>query len=143
MDTIDMSDVFEEKKKFYSKNAIAISTFILSPIMGCILFAYNLKEMGKGRLAPVFILLSFIWAFAVRKLLSYITSSAFLQLYITNLLASLLLTFLIWNKFLGDDTEYESRPVWKPISIFVGICIALLAFNFFGGEEDDVYPSGL
>ena len=128
-----MSGVFEEKKKFYSKNAIAISTFILSPIMGCILFSYNLKEVGKGQLAPVFIVLSFVWAFVVRKLLSYITSSALLQLYITNLLASLLLTFLIWKKFLGDDTEYEGRPAWKPISIFVAVCVALLAFNFFGG----------
>jgi hypothetical protein len=128
-----MSDVFEEKKKFYSKNAIAISTFILSPIMGCILFAYNLKEVGKGRLAPVFIVLSFVWAFAVRKLISYITSSALLQLYVTNLLASLLLTYFVWNKFLGNSTEYETRPAWKPISIFVSVCVALLAFNFFSG----------
>jgi hypothetical protein len=130
--SVDMSDVFEEKKKFYSKNAVALSTFFLSPLLGCILFSYNLKEVGRGKLAPVFIILSIAWVIVIRKLSGIITSIPLLQLFIANFLASLLLTFVIWNRFLGDDIEYEARPAWKPVSIFIGICFLLMAFQYFG-----------
>jgi hypothetical protein len=131
---LDLSDVFEPKPKFYSKNAIAIWTTILSPFLGCILFSYNLKAVGKGKFAILFIIVGIFWNLGFRKLTASFIPYPILQLLIANLMGSLLLTFYFWNKLLGDDTEYDARPVWKPVLIFVGICVLLLSFNFFSGS---------
>jgi hypothetical protein len=127
-----MSDVFEENPRFYSKNAIAVWTIILSPLLGCILFAYNLKAVGRGKLALLFVLAGIAWTVVIKKLTGSIFSNPLLQLMISNLLGSVLLTFLFWKILLGDNTEYKSRPVWKPVLIFTGICVLLLSINYFG-----------
>ncbi len=130
--TVDLSDVFEVKYRFYSKNAIAIWTFFLSPLLGCILFAINLKNIGRGRLGVIFVIGGIVWIVSLRTLIGLFLENDLLKLLITNLTASLLLTFFFWTRILGDDTEYKIRPVWKPVLIFVGICVMLLAYNFFG-----------
>jgi hypothetical protein len=130
---VDLSDVFEPKPKFYSKNALAIWTIILSPFLGCILFSYNLKAFGKGKFAILFIIVGIFWNVGFRKLTATFIPNPLLQLLIANVTGSLILTFFFWNKLLGNDTEYDSRPVWKPVLIFAGICLLLLSINFFSG----------
>jgi len=132
---VDMSDVFESKPRFYSKNAIAIWTTILSPFFGSILFSFNLKAVGKAKYAALFIIAGIFWTIGFRRLTASLIPYPLLQLLIGNLTGSLLLTFSFWNKLLGDHPEYESRPVWKPVLIFTGICVALLSFNFFSGHS--------
>lgn len=107
--TVDMSEVFDEKKRFYAKNAIALSTLFLSPLLGCIMFSYNLKEIRKGKLAPFFIILSLVYIVVVKRLLGLILTNALIHLLIINGLASLFLTFILWNKFFSDYLEYEVR----------------------------------
>ncbi len=116
------------KPKFYSKEAIAGLT-LLSPILGCILFSYNLRAIGKGRFSPYFIIASIIWILLIKGLLTGKIDDPLFQLLIAGISGSLLMTFFIWDKFLSSYPIYEKKKVWKPILIFLGICVALIAFQ--------------
>jgi len=116
------------KPKFYSKEAIAGLT-LLSPILGCILFSYNLREIGKGKLSPYFIVASIAWIFLIERFLIGKIDDRLFQLLIAGILGSLLMTFFIWDKFLSNYPIYEKKKVWKPVFIFISICVALIAFQ--------------
>ena len=116
------------KPKFYSKEAIAV-LMILSPILGSILFSYNLKEVGKGRFSPYFIIAGILWILVTKRLLAGIINDPLSQLLFSGIAGCLLMTFFIWDKFLGNYPVYEKKAVWKPVLIFISICTALLLFQ--------------
>jgi Na+/H+ antiporter NhaA len=72
------------KPKFYSKEAVAVLT-ILSPILGTILFSYNLKEIGKGRFSPYFVIGGILWILLTKKLLAGIVADSLSQLLFSGL----------------------------------------------------------
>ncbi|MEO5564427.1 MAG: hypothetical protein ABIR18_13355 [Chitinophagaceae bacterium] len=112
------------KPKFYPLEAI-IGLTVLSPILGCILFSYNLKEIGKGNLSPYFVIGGIGWILLVRKLCEGKINEPLYQLLIAGLSGALVMIYL-WNTFLGSYPVYEKRKIWKPFLIFLGICIALI-----------------
>ena len=114
------------KPKFYSKEAIGILTLLFSPFLGCILFANNLQQIGKGKLSPYFIGVGIFWTLIIRQLTTGL--DLVFQLGISNMLGSLVLTYYFWDKYL-DGYTYEKKSFWKPTLIFVGICSALLLFQ--------------
>lgn len=116
------------KPKFYSKEAVAVLT-ILSPILGGILFSYNLKEVGKGKFSPYFIVGGILWILLTRALVAGIVADPLSQLLFSGISGCLLMNFFIWDRFLGNYTNYEKKPIWKPTLIFIGICIALVALQ--------------
>jgi hypothetical protein len=118
------------KPRFYSRQAIGISTVFLSAICGSILMAYNLKAAGKGKYAALVIILSFVWGGLMRTKLESFFPNPLIALLVFNSAAAVILASPVWDNFLGEYTEYEKRPAWKPVLIFVGICMALLALNF-------------
>ncbi len=111
------------KPKFYSKEAIGILSLLFSPFLGCILFSYNLREIGKSKLSPYFIIGGLIWLPILRLLTNGI--DLLFQLAIVNVLGSLLLTYYFWDKYL-DDYTFEKRSFWKPTLIFLAICGGLI-----------------
>lgn len=117
------------KPRFYSKLAIGVLTLFLSPFFGAILFSYNLREIGKGKLSPYFIVVGIFWTFIFKKLTEGFIENTLIQLLFSNLLGSLVLTFFLWDKFFLNYPEYETKKVWKPLFIFVGICVALILFQ--------------
>ena|SRR5688572_12127522 len=122
------------KPKFYSKEAIAVLT-ILSPILGSILFSYNLKEIGKGRFSPYFIIAGILWILLTRKLLAGIINDPLSQLLFSGISGCLIMTFFIWDRFLSNYPIYEKKSVWKPTQIFIGICTALLLFQLLSTRK--------
>src|SRR6478672_3295178 len=114
------------KPKFYSKEAIGILTLLFSPFLGCILFANNLQQIGKGKLGPYFIGVGIFWTLIIRQLTAGL--DLLFQLGISNILGSLLLTYYFWDKYL-DGYTFEKKSFWKPTLLFVGICSALLLFQ--------------
>jgi len=113
------------KPKFYSKEAVAV-LMILSPILGGILFSYNLREVGKGKIAPYFIIGGIIWILLTKKMIAGIVTGPLFQLLFSGILGCLVMNFFIWDRFLGNYPDYEQKPIWKPTLIFIGICTALL-----------------
>lgn len=116
------------KPRFYSKSAISLWTLILSPFFGAILFSYNLKEIGKG-FSPYFIVVGMFWTFIFKKLTEGFIENVLIQLLFSNLLGSLILTYFFWDKFFIYYPNYETKKVWKPMFVFVGIGVALILFQ--------------
>lgn len=114
--------------RLYSKTTMIISTLILTPLLGCILFSYNLKEIGKGKLSFIFIPIGFFWTVLFKKIIADFIPSSFIQLILSNIAGAFLMN-LLWDKFFIQYSEYEPRKPWKLLSIFVGIC--LLLFFYF------------
>lgn len=113
------------KPKFYSKNGIAILTLLLSPLLGSILFSYNLREIGRKQMVPAFILGSIVWIVVVKRLTVDVISNPLVQLLFANTLFSFVLS-LLWDTYFGRYEEYEKKSVRKPALIFLSICVALL-----------------
>jgi MFS family permease len=122
------------KPKFYSKEAVAVLT-ILSPILGGILFSYNLKEIGKGKFSPYFIIGGILWILLTRALVAGIVTDPLSQLLFSGISGCLVMNFFIWDRFLGNYPDYEKKPIWKPTLIFTGICVALVLFQLLSTRK--------
>jgi len=117
------------KPRLYSKKAIGLSTLFLSPFFGCILFAYNLTEIGKQRLNPFFILGGILWSFVFRQLVGEILKNDLFQFFISNAIGASILVFFYWDNFFSIYTSFETKKPWKPVIVFTGICVALLVIQ--------------
>lgn len=121
------------KYRFYTKQAIGLLALFLSPFFACILFAYNLKEIGKGKLFPFFIFGGLVYTAIVRQLTHSL--GTLFQILILNVVGSLLLTYYFWDKYLGAYNNYERKDFWKPTLIFIGICVVLLLAQVFTSRK--------
>jgi hypothetical protein len=109
------------KPRLNSKLSIGVSSIFLAPFFGCILLAYNLREIGKGKYGAYFIIGSLLWNFIMLK--QIIISSNFLVQYLaTNALGGLILSLFFWDKFFGTYDQFENRNPLKPILIYLAIC---------------------
>ena len=118
------------KVRFYSKSAIGIWTSLLTPFLGCILFAYNLREVGKGKAAPILVIIGIVWMVIMKKILGQFIQIDLVQLLISNVISAVILTTVVWDRFLGEYT-YEVKSPWKPVLVFFSICAALLLLQIF------------
>jgi hypothetical protein len=109
------------KPKLYPKLTIGISSIFLAPFFGCILFAYNLREIGKDKYGAYFIIGSLLWnAIMLRGVI--ISNNFLVQYLVTNALGGLLLSLFFWDKFFGMYRSFENRNPLKPILIYLAIC---------------------
>jgi hypothetical protein len=46
-----------------------------------------------------------------------------------------IMTQFFWNKYIGEETKYRTKPIWKPLIISLVITIPFLLTIIFGGEE--------
>ena len=119
------------RPRFYSRLAIGISTVFLSAIFGAILMASNFKAAGYGKYRAPLIVLALIWGGLIRTRMARFFPNELIALLVFNIIGAVILAYPVWDNFLGEHTEYETRPVWQPILIFTGICAALLAVTIF------------
>jgi hypothetical protein len=124
--------------KLYSRTAILLFSLLL-PFISIILFAQNLRAIGKRKAAlllfVLFVLLPSISALSFFKI-SADTSDTIFWLRIIlpfafNISLGLLLIFPLWNYFFKEIPEYEIKPVnWMlMLAVFLGICIFFYALQ--------------
>ncbi len=123
------------KPRFYSKEAIGLSTLFLTPFFGCILFAYNLNEIGKQKVSPFFIIGGILWSVVFKKLIGEVLRDDLFQLLVSNALGASILGFYLWDKFFSIYPSYDTKKIWKPLIVFVSICLALLLFQIFAFKK--------
>ena len=123
------------KPRFYSKEAIGVSSLFLTPLFGCILFAYNLKEIGLQRLNPFFIIGGILWSLVFRKLVGEILRDNLFQLFVSNAVGAAILGLFLWDRFFDSYPSYDTKKVWKPLIVFTSICLALLLFQIFATRK--------
>jgi hypothetical protein len=126
-----------ESVKFFSKTLIFVFSVLMSVIFGCLLFADNLNQAGRGKyILPLIaggFLYNMLFAFVLR---SVITDSTLLLvgLQVANLLGAYILVVPVWNNLLGDIEEYEKKSPIGPLIIFLLITVALAMFILKTGK---------
>jgi hypothetical protein len=119
------------KLQLYSKQAIGLLALLLSPFLAAILFAYNLREIGKGKIGPLFIIGALFFTGLTRQLAKEV--NVLYQLAMVNIFGSLVLTYL-WDKYF-DNYDFEKRNFWKPTMFFLAVFVALFLAQFFYGKK--------
>ena len=118
--------------EFYSHRAIWMFSTIFSVIFGAALLSSNLKDKRKVRWT--------VWGFGIVYtgltifLLSFIPRSTGLTVGV-NGLGAWIMTQIFWNKYLGVETKYRTKAIWKPLIISIIITIPLLLAIIYGGQE--------
>jgi hypothetical protein len=119
------------QQRLYSKQAIGLLALLLSPFLASVLFAYNLKETGKGKIGPLFILGALFFTGIITQLTTHL--DWFYRMSIVNVAGSLLLTFL-WDQYFSGYS-YKKKNFWKPTLFFIGVMIVLFLLQlFFSGK---------
>jgi hypothetical protein len=112
----------------YSKNAIGILSLLLSPLLGTILFAHNLKAIGEAKLGPAFVLGSIFLAGMIRRIAPNL--NPWIVLAIINIVGSSLLYFYFWDKFFGKY-EFKRKNFWPPTLFFVFVISVVIVAQYF------------
>lgn len=128
------------KPRFYSKEAIAIGTVFLTPILGCILFGANLRAAGKGKMTPFLIIGSIIWTGVLNQFTRTWIANPLIQIFLSNAIAAALMVTVVWNYFLSEYPVFERRSPWKVVIIFSGVCVALLLLQLLVARRSLAIP---
>jgi hypothetical protein len=120
----------EEKPKLTTKTAVLIFSFLLSTVFGALLFAQNLKEIGKTKVIINIILFSVFWNIIISKILGKIIENGIVVYGITNILGGLILVIPFWNYYLKEIIDYKARRIWAPLIVFVVIVCGYIALIF-------------
>lgn len=123
-----MIDTGEEKPKIYVKAVILIFSVLLSTLFGAVLFAQNLRSVGKIKEIFNILLFAIFWNTLVLKILGLISPNAILNYGITNTVGGLLLIIPFWNYYLAEIVDYKRRTIWLPILFFIVLVGGLTAF---------------
>ncbi len=117
------------KPRFYTRLSIALCTLFLTSFFGAVLFTYNLREAGKGKMAWPVVLCSVFWYPFIERLTGRLFPQlSLIPLIIANVLGAIILAYPLWYNLLDDVREYEKRSVLRPLLIFLGICAVMVLF---------------
>lgn len=110
---------------YYSQSAINIFSILFSVFFGSFMLAANCKDAGRKQW-PV-LLFGFLYTgVALMVLLQF--SRNVMSTYIANSVGVLLMYELFWKRYIGNDTKYRSKPIWKPLIIGLIIFIPVIIF---------------
>lgn len=111
----------------YSKGAIRAFSFIFTTLFGAFLLSDNV--IGKKN---KFIVIGFGIAYTTISaiLLNIIPSNTFWVLAL-NAAGGLGLTTTFWDKYVGKDMKYRSKPIWLPLIISIIITIPLFLIAIY------------
>ena len=123
----------EQGPLLFSKRTIQVFSVVFSVFFGSILLAINLRQF---KLKTGIVLLPVGIGFACNYLLMMligITNSTGIPIIVINGLLGILLTDIFWKRYIGEETEYQKRPVTVPLLIGIGISLVMLIMMMVGG----------
>jgi len=105
--------------ELYSRHALSTFCLFLSPLFGSILFAINLKILGK---------MDFIFPIIVFGLLLTSASLLFVQSVIKlsmtiNMIGAMFFYSYFWNRYIGKGTKYRVKSIVAPL--IIGILLSI------------------
>lgn len=106
----------------YSKGAITGFSLFFSTVFGAVLLSSNINDT-KGK----WIVIGFgaVYTTVSIIILNLIPPNTFYVLLL-NTAGGLGLTSTFWDKFVGKETKYRAKPIWKPLIISILITIPFL-----------------
>jgi hypothetical protein len=129
--SIDGDLVDWDTPRYYTKDAIFLVSALLSPLWGAILMAVNLSKKSK---AGTVVSVVFGVVYAILVIIARFSVSDFKWTlgFALNCLGGLLITTVIWNKYIGKDTNFIKRPAWIVLAIFLLMVLFLWILMVLG-----------
>lgn len=112
-----------EAPQLYSQQAIYIFSLLFSVLFGSVMLAHNLYKLKKP----------FIWAILFGLL--YSSGTVYLleeyhgslpMTFIVSALGAVVLYQLFWNRWIGKQTKYRTKPIWVPLIVALLIFIPII-----------------
>lgn len=118
--------------EYYSQRAIYVFSILFTVFFASFLLAENFKTAGKPKwpvlvFGFLYIGLNFVIAIFFR------VGNA--QTYIINAVGALIMCELFWKQYLGQDTKYRAKPVWKPAIIALIIFLPIMLTIIFNTRK--------
>ena len=114
---------------YYSKTAIYIFSILFSVFFGSFMLAANCKDAGKPRW-PV-VLFGLLYSLFTLSISEYINLSG-AYTYIIAAFGTLMMYEFFWGRYIGNDSKFRKKPIWKPLIIAAVIFIPLLVLIYHG-----------
>jgi hypothetical protein len=122
-----MNNSYIERPKLFAKPVILAFSILLSTFFGAILFAQNLKEIGRKNEILKVILFAIIWNLLVLRTSGRLVTNPILSYVITNILGGAILIFPYWTYYFKEIKDYEKRKIWGPLIVVLAIAGAFTA----------------
>lgn len=106
----------------YSKGAIRVFSLVFSTVFGAALLSSNVKNNKRKWLVMGF---GVLYTALTIVIVNSIPSNTF-WVILLNTAGGLGLTSTFWDKFVGKETKYRSKPIWKPLIISIAITIPFI-----------------
>lgn len=120
---------------FYSERVIYTFSTFLSVIFGSVLLAINCRSTEEKKGAWQVLLFGVCFTSLQILLLSQIPRNTMLT-FIFSTIGALIMNNLFWKKYIGKDTKYRTKPIWKPLIVAIIIYVPLFLFLIFGNPDN-------
>jgi len=112
----------------YSKAAIRGFCIVFTTLFGAVLLSSNITDTKKKWIVVGF---GIIYTALTALIVNLISTNTFWVLLL-NTAGGLGLTTTFWDKYVGNETKYRAKPIWKPLIISVVITIPFLLALIYG-----------
>lgn len=112
----------------YSKGAIRAFSLIFSTIFGAILLSANVDKKKEKWIVIGF---GVIYTAVTIITLNLIPANTY-SVILLNTAGGLGLTSTFWDKYVGKETKYRSKPIWKPLIISIIITLPFILAMIYG-----------
>ncbi|CAN5137884.1 hypothetical protein BH11BAC5_BH11BAC5_09870 [soil metagenome] len=130
------ADSLEEfdRPKIYSKKVIYVFSFLMSTIFGGILLMQNLRDLGRKKEANIVLIISIAITFTIVALAEMLNMKSGGLTIGLNVAGGALLSEYFFKKYIPDESDYEKKPIWKPL-IIAGVILLCLLILFVAASK--------
>jgi hypothetical protein len=111
----------------YSKRAIRAFSILFSTIFGAVLVASNITDTGRKWTVIGFGIVLTALSIVVANLVDQASAVTLL-----NIAGGLGLISTFWDRYIGKETKYRAKPIWKPLIISLIIIIPFILAAIYG-----------
>jgi hypothetical protein len=122
----------ENAPAYYSERAIYMFSAFFSVIFGAVLLAINCRSTETKKGVWEVIAFGVVYTGLQIWVLSMIPRNTGLTV-VCSMGGALLMNHFFWKKYIGKDTKYRTKPIWKPLIIGLIIFTPLLLAAIYGG----------
>ncbi len=115
----------ENAPKLYSRRVIYIFSCLFTVVTGGILLSINLKKVNRKDIIWKVLGYSIAYTAISISILNQFERNTILTLLVS-MLGSFALYNYFWKKYIGAETKYQTKPIWIPLIICVGIFSLLI-----------------